>query len=91
LTPDDPYGEAAGNALAAAGASAAASAAAPAAEGRLIAGRYRVERRLGGGGMAEVFLARDTTLGRLVAVKVLRERLGPIPIGRQQVEPCGPS
>jgi eukaryotic-like serine/threonine-protein kinase len=79
LTPDDPHGEAAGNALAAASASAAASAAAPAAEGRLIAGRYRVERRLGGGGMAEVFLARDTTLGRLVAVKVLRERLADDP------------
>jgi serine/threonine-protein kinase len=73
LIPDDPHGEAAGNALAAAGASVAASAAAPTAEGRLIAGRYRVERRLGGGGMAEVFLARDTTLERLVAVKVLRE------------------
>ena len=84
LTPDDPHGDAAGNALAAdspaadaspgADASAADSAAAPAAEARLIAGRYQVERRLGGGGMAEVFLAKDTTLGRLVAVKVLRER-----------------
>jgi len=86
LTPDDPHGDAAGNALAAdspapaadappgADVSAAASTAPPAAEARLIAGRYQVERRLGGGGMAEVFLAKDTTLGRLVAVKVLRER-----------------
>ncbi len=62
MIPDDPY------------AADAADAAAAAADGRLIAGRYRVVRRLGGGGMAEVFLARDTTLDRLVAVKVLRER-----------------
>ncbi len=84
LTPDDPHGEAAGDALdagapaaaadAPSGADAPSAGAAPAAEARLIAGRYRVERRLGGGGMAEVFLAEDTTLGRLVAVKVLRER-----------------
>ena len=53
---------------------AAVAGAADPADGRLIAGRYRVVRRLGGGGMAEVFLARDGTLDRLVAVKVLRER-----------------
>ena len=61
MIPDDPYAADAADAAAAA-------------DGRLIAGRYRVVRRLGGGGMAEVFLARDTTLDRLVAVKVLRER-----------------
>jgi serine/threonine-protein kinase len=32
---------------------------------------YRVERELGGGGMARVFVAEDLTLGRQVAVKVL--------------------
>ncbi|MBD3884895.1 serine/threonine protein kinase [Phormidium tenue FACHB-886] len=45
--------------------------------GRLIGDRqrYRIEKRLGGGGMAEVFLAMDTLLGQLVAVKVLSEKL----------------
>ncbi len=38
-------------------------------------GRYRIERRLGAGGMASVFLARDDELGRAVAVKLLAEHL----------------
>jgi serine/threonine-protein kinase len=37
-------------------------------------GRYRVERTLGRGGMATVFLAEDAELGRQVAVKVLDDR-----------------
>ena len=41
----------------------------------LFAGRYRLERRLGVGGMATVQLAFDTRLERRVAVKLLAEHL----------------
>jgi serine/threonine-protein kinase len=36
-----------------------------------LAGRYLIQRELGGGGMSRVFLARETALGRNVVVKVL--------------------
>jgi serine/threonine-protein kinase len=40
-----------------------------------VAGRYRIERRLGAGGMSTVFMAKDTVLERPVAVKLLAEHL----------------
>jgi hypothetical protein len=36
---------------------------------------YDLERELGGGGMARVFVAMDTRLGRRVVVKVLHQAL----------------
>lgn len=42
---------------------------------REVAGRYRLDRRLGAGGMSTVFLAVDTVLERPVAVKLLAEHL----------------
>jgi Tol biopolymer transport system component len=41
-----------------------------------LAGRYRIERRLGEGGMATVYLAEDLKHDRKVALKVLRQELG---------------
>ena len=46
---------------------------------RLLAGRYRLERRLGRGGMGTVYVALDTSLDRRVAAKLVREDLVGLP------------
>ncbi len=42
--------------------------------GKVVGGKYRVYDKVGGGGMAEVFLARDLLNGEIVALKVLRNQ-----------------
>jgi serine/threonine-protein kinase len=41
---------------------------------QVVSGRYRVLRKIGGGGMADVYLCEDLTLGRRVALKVMLQR-----------------
>jgi tetratricopeptide (TPR) repeat protein len=41
--------------------------------GALVAGRFRIEREAGGGGMGMVYRARDEQTGSWVAIKTLRE------------------
>src|SRR4051794_18152903 len=43
-----------------------------------LADRYRIERELGRGGMATVYLARDLKHDRAVAIKVLDPELGAV-------------
>ena len=43
-----------------------------------LAGRYRIERELGAGGMATVYLAEDLKHKRRVALKVLKPELAAV-------------
>ena len=44
----------------------------------ILTDRYRIERQLGAGGMATVYLAHDLKLEREVALKVLRPEFGAV-------------
>jgi eukaryotic-like serine/threonine-protein kinase len=43
--------------------------------GTVLSGRYKLEAKLGSGGMSTVYLARDATLDRPVAVKVMHREM----------------
>jgi eukaryotic-like serine/threonine-protein kinase len=56
--------------------------------GRLVGSqqRYRLEELLGSGGMGQVFLAKDTLLGKQVALKLLRSTLSEDDTFKQRFE-----
>jgi eukaryotic-like serine/threonine-protein kinase len=47
--------------------------------GAVLSGRYRLESKLGSGGMSTVYLARDETLERWIAVKVMHAEISDQP------------
>ena len=49
----------------------------------MLGGSYRIEREIGRGGMARVYLAQDVKHGRQVAVKVIRPDLA-ASLGRER-------
>lgn len=54
------------------------------AEERLLSERYRIEEKLGAGGMAVVFRAQDMLLERTVAIKILRQDFSQDPTFRER-------
>ncbi len=54
--------------------------------GQVFDGRYRIEKVLGIGGMAVVFMATDLSYGRTVAVKMLREDMAQDPTNVKRFE-----
>jgi len=52
--------------------------------GRTIAGRFRLIKRLGAGGMSSVYLARHVMIDRLNAIKILRPELSLNPRHRER-------
>jgi serine/threonine-protein kinase len=55
-------------------------------DGRVLAGRYRVEGIIGRGGMAEVYRGADVRLARPIAIKVLRAQYALDPELRRRFE-----
>lgn len=53
-------------------------------EPRLLNNRYQLEKKLGIGGMATVYLAKDLTLERSVAIKILRSDFSKDPAFRER-------
>ena len=47
--------------------------------GTVLSGRYKLEAKLGSGGMSTVYLANDGTLDRAVAVKVMHREMSEQP------------
>jgi eukaryotic-like serine/threonine-protein kinase len=52
---------------------------APGLIGTVLSGRYRLDSKLGSGGMSTVYLARDETLERWIAVKILHREISDDP------------